>query len=251
MEKRLVYRLSNNEKVIHYRGKLEIGSKKMLTARLNCLLNYVNSEVAADIGTDHAYAATEIIRLGRAKRVIAADVREGPLNAARDNIKKNGMEKTIEARLGSGLSVLKPGEADTAIIAGMGGELICEIIKDDIELARTLRLILQPMNAQYELRRFLIENDFTIENEDIECEGERVYNILIVRNGRQEPFAADIEYHVPRYLKSNAKFDALFNKKKREFSKIIKGLENSKNTDTKKLEYYKKSLQGLKEIKNG
>lgn len=223
----------------------------MLTARLNCLLNYVNSDVAADIGTDHAYAATEIIRQGRAKRVIAADVRKGPLNAARENIKRNGMENEIETRLGSGLSVLKKGEADTAIIAGMGGELICDIIASDIETARGLRLILQPMNAQYELRKFLIENDFTIESEDIECEGARVYNILIVSDGKQPPFENDIEYHVPKYLKSNEKFDALFNKKKREFSKIINGLKNSKNTDIDKLEYYLSCLEGLEEMKNG
>lgn len=223
----------------------------MLTERLNCIIGYVNSEISADIGTDHAYAATELIRQGRAKKVIAADVREGPLNAARDNIKKHNMEAQIETRLGSGLSVLKPYEADTAIIAGMGGELICQIIKDDIDTARTMKLILQPMNSQYETRRFLLENGFRIVCEDIVCEGNRVYNVLIAEDGHMTPFKTDIEFHVPGYLKEHPLFEKLFNKKKREFVKIINGLEKAEICDSEKLVYYRKSLKELEEIKNG
>ncbi len=222
----------------------------MLTTRLNCIINYVNSTVAADIGTDHGYVATELIKTGRAKQVIASDVRQGPLDAAIENIKKNKMEDVIEARLGSGLSVLNLGEVDTAVIAGMGGELICQIIKDDIEIAREMKLVLQPMNSQYELRKFLIENGFIIKMEDIECEGERVYNILLVEKGEMKPFTKDIYYHIPEYLKENKKFDMLFNKKKREFVKIIKGLENSKNCDYDKLNYYKESLLELEGMKS-
>lgn len=223
----------------------------MQTTRLNCIINYVNCKVVADIGTDHGYVATELIKRGKAKRVIAADIRKGPLDAARENIKKNNMENVIETRLGSGLSVLEKGEADSAVIAGMGGELICQILLDDIDIARSMKLYLQPMNSQYELRKFLIENGFTIIKEDIENEGERVYNILIAENGHQKPFERDIFYHIPKYLKNNAKFELLFNKKEKEFLKIIKGLENSNNCDYKKLDYYKKSLSELEAMRNG
>lgn len=222
----------------------------MLTTRLNCIINYVNSNVAADIGTDHGYVATELIKKGKAKRVIATDVRQGPLDAAIENIKKNKMEYVIETRIGSGLSVIKSKEIDTAVIAGMGGELICQIIKEDIDIAREIKLVLQPMNSQYELRKFLIENGFIIKTEDIECEGERVYNILIVEKGEMKPFKKDIYYHIPEYLKENRNFNMLFNKKKREFVKIIKGLENSNNCDYEKLDYYKKSLLELEAIVN-
>ena len=58
------------------------------------------------------------------------------------------------------------------------------LIKEDIDIAREIKLVLQPMNSQYELRKFLIENGFIIKTEDIECEGERVYNILIVEKGK-------------------------------------------------------------------
>lgn len=214
----------------------------MLTQRLNCIINYVNCNCAADIGTDHAYVATELIRLGRAKRVIAADVRQGPLDAAVENIKKHGMESKIETRLGSGLSVLKPGEVSECVIAGMGGELICEILKADIKTARSMKLILQPMNAQYELRKYLIENGFKIIKEDIVCEGERIYNILITKSGEGESFKKEIEWHIPPYLKEHPLFEKLLDKKKREFNKIIKGLKESKKCDIKKLEYYEELI---------
>lgn len=219
----------------------------MLTPRLNCIVNYINCEVAADIGTDHAYVAIELIKRGRAKKVIAADIKKGPLDIAIANIKKNNLEESIESRLGSGLSVLKKGEADNIIIAGMGGELICEIIKNDMETAKESKLILQPMNEQYELRKFLHNNGFMIENENIECEGHRVYNIMVVKEGKQKPFLYDIEYHIPLYLKDNKNFKSLYDKKCREFNKVINGLLNSNNCDEEKLVYYKKSLEALKE----
>ncbi|MCH5213417.1 MAG: SAM-dependent methyltransferase [Oscillospiraceae bacterium] len=223
----------------------------MLTPRLNCIINYVNSAVAADIGTDHAYIPIELIRSGRARRVIASDVKKGPLEIAEGNIKKYGLSDKIETRLGSGISVLDRSEADTVIIAGMGGELICEILKADIDKARESTLIIQPMNAQYELRRFLIENGFTIEKEDIENEKHRVYNIMIIKNGEQKPFDKDIDYHIPVYLYSHPKFKLLYEKKLREFNKIIAGLEKSENCDIERLNYYKNCVKEMEEIKNG
>ncbi|MGN0164183.1 MAG: tRNA (adenine(22)-N(1))-methyltransferase [Candidatus Ornithomonoglobus sp.] len=222
----------------------------MLTPRLNCIINYVNADTAADIGTDHAYVSIELIRSGRAKRVIASDVRKGPLDIAKGHIEKYGLCDRIEARLGGGLSVLEPGEADTIIIAGMGGELIEEIIREDEAAARASQLVLQPMNSQYELRKYLLENGFTIEKEDIESEGHRVYNLLVVKSGKQKPFEKDIDYHLPPYLYKHEKFGALLEKKQREFIKIIKGLEKSENCDIIKLEYFKECYRASEVIKN-
>ncbi len=217
----------------------------MLTKRLNCILNYVNCKVAADVGTDHAYIAVELIKSGKAEKVIASDINEGPLNIAKNNIIKEGLSEKIETRLGGGLSVLEEGEADTVIIAGMGGELICQIIKDDIKKAKKSVLIIQPMNAQYEVRKFLLENGFKIKCEDIECEAHRVYNIIIAEKGEVTPFEKDIYYHIPFYLKENRNFIHLYNKKKNEFLKIIKGIEGSNKCDEEKLNYYRKCLEDL------
>jgi len=210
-----------------------------LTPRLRCITNLVDADVAADIGCDHAYAAITIIDEKRAKKVIACDINQGPLDIARENIEKYNKSSYIETRIGSGLSPLFQNEADTIIIAGMGGELIENILREDIKKAKAATLILQPMNSQETLRKWLIENGFLIEKEDIEKEGFKVYNIMLVKKGDMQPFKTEIEYHIPLYLKENKNYKPLFEKKKREFEKVIKGLELSKEPDIEKLEKYR------------
>ena len=221
----------------------------MITARLECIIKYINGNVVADIGTDHAYVPVKLIKDKRANKVIASDIRQGPVDAALRTVKKYNMEDKIEVRLGEGLSTISKTEADVIIIAGMGGELISSILEENIEIARNAQLILQPMNGQYELRKFLIENNFTIEEEDIAIEGFKVYNVLIVKNGEQAPFEKDIYYHLPKYLFGHKNYKKLFEKKKREFTKVVSGLENSKDCDFEKLNLYKSWLKAIEECK--
>lgn len=220
----------------------------MITARLKCIVQYVNGNTVADIGTDHAYVAVKLINDKRANKVIASDIRQGPVDSAKRTVRKYNMEDKIDVRLGAGLSTISENEADTVIIAGMGGELIESIIRDDMETVKNAKLILQPMNGQYELRKFLIENNFTIEKEDIAIEGFKVYNVLVVKYGKQQPFENDIDYHIPPCLYGHKNFKKLYEKKKREFTKVVSGLENSKDCDMDKLQLYKSWLDELNKL---
>lgn len=220
----------------------------MITPRLKCIADHTHGKVTADIGTDHAYIPIKLAQDEVCEKLIASDIKEGPLEIARQNIKKHGLEDKIETRLGGGLSVLNENEADSIIIAGMGGEMIEAILKEGKKIAKAASLlVLQPMNSQYELRKYLINNGYVITDEDIAIEGFKVYNILMARAGEQNAFETEIEYHIPKYLKSNKYFKNLYDKKKREFIKIITGLENSKDADNKKLEKYKSLLKELNE----
>lgn len=219
----------------------------MITPRLKCIIQNTNGKKIADIGTDHAYIPIYLIENNLSDYVIAGDIRIGPAEIAKSNIINHNLSDKIEIRLGSGLSILNKNEIDTIIIAGMGGQLIIEIIDADLELARTCKLVLQPMNAQYELRKYLIKNNFKITNEDISVEGFKVYNIINAENGYQKDFKNDIEYHLPKYLKNHKYYKELYDKKHREFIKVITGLENSKNINQNKLNLYK---HWLKELEN-
>ena len=222
----------------------------MITPRLKCIIDNTIGARIADIGTDHAYIPIYLIQNNLSEYVIAGDVRQGPVDIATENVKKNNLSDKIEIRLGSGLSILKSGEVDTIIIAGMGGQLISEIIEADIDIARECKLVLQPMNAQYELRKFLIKNGFSIINEDISIEGFKVYNIMNVDNGKQSEFETDFEYQIPKYLTNHKYFNNLYEKKHREFSKVIHGLENSKEIDKEKLNLYKYWLKELEKYES-
>lgn len=222
----------------------------MITPRLKCIIEHTKGTRIADIGTDHAYIPIYLIENKKADYVIAGDICKGPVEIAKVNVEKHNLSDKIDVRLGGGLSVLSEGDADTIIIAGMGGQLISEIIDNDLKISRSCSLVLQPMNAQYELRKYLINNNFKIINEDIAVEGFKVYNIMNVSNGKQTEFKNDIEYHLPKYLKNHKYYKNLYDKKHREFTKVINGLEHSKNTDTEKLKLYKYWLKELEKYES-
>lgn len=132
-----------------------------------------------DIGTDHAYLPIELIKSGKASRVIATDIREKPLENARKNIQKSGVTE-IDLRLCDGLSAVEKSETDAVIIAGMGGEVISGIIsraKWLKEKPYTL-LILQPTTSPEDLRRFLIANCFEITSDTAISENGKLYSVM-------------------------------------------------------------------------
>lgn len=224
----------------------------MITKRLKCILNHIpQCYTAADIGTDHAYIPIELIEKGICNRVIACDLNKGPIKIAEENIKKRGLSDKIETRMGDGLSPLNKDEADIIIIAGMGGEIIEDILRANEDIARASKIILQPMNSQYELRRYLIENGYTIINEDLALEGFKVYNIMEVRNGCQEPYKDDFYYQIPPILYSHPNFKMLCQKKHREFLKVTTGLEKSSDSDKEKYKKYKYFLEKCEELYEG
>ncbi len=222
----------------------------MLTPRLKAIYNHVSAETIADIGTDHAYIPIELAITGRIRHSIATDINSGPLSIAAANIKKYGLTNKIELRLGPGLAPILAGEADEMIIAGMGGEMIRQILEEGRTVAQSAsRLILQPMNAQYELRKWLASNHFRIDREDIATEGHKVYNILIITNGEMLFSEKDIYLHLPQSLQNHPDFGALWSKKHREFKKIRDGLLRSQIKNESLILKYTELLSDLERIK--
>ena len=83
----------------------------------------------ADIGTDHGYIPIALVQKGRIPSALAMDVGKGPLSRAREHIHSQGLDTYIETRLSDGLTELHEGEADTVLIAGMGGMLMKRILE--------------------------------------------------------------------------------------------------------------------------
>lgn len=154
-----------------------------LSLRLQTCLDALHPlQSIADIGTDHAYLPCVGLLRGQLKRAIAADVGVGPLEAAKATISKYNLDDLIETRLGSGLSVIKPGEVEGVVIAGMGGKLITSILEADIPLAKSFnRLILQPNLDANVLRTFLMKNQFEIVDEKIVLDEKKIYEIIVVQ----------------------------------------------------------------------
>ncbi len=102
-----------------------------LSKRLKAVAGLVTEGASvADIGTDHGYVPIWLIQSGRATKVIAMDVNEGPLERARGHIRSKRLENVIFTRKSDGLQALHVGEADTMIAAGMGGGLVIRILEN-------------------------------------------------------------------------------------------------------------------------
>ena len=148
--------------------------------RLECIKSMVSKcGTAADVGTDHGYVAEMLLSDNTCEKVIATDLNEGPLNRATEYLTSVSLNTRCDFRLGSGLKVLGKDEADALIIAGMGGDLILDIIETSKKTAlNATELILQPMTAADKLRKYLCENGFKIEDEKIVKEYHHYYFII-------------------------------------------------------------------------
>jgi tRNA (adenine22-N1)-methyltransferase len=149
----------------------------------------------ADVGTDHAYLPIALAKAGKAKSIIACDIKEKPLEKARENIEKFGVFG-IETRLGDGISPIKEGEADTVIIAGMGGDVITHILSNCPWIKNSgVFLMLQPMTGAEVLRSFLNSNLFCIEKEIPLVDAGEVYSVMLVRfSGIKENLPSGFEF---------------------------------------------------------
>ena len=141
----------------------------------------------ADVGTDHGYLPVYLVVNDIAPKVIASDRGKRPLDSARQLISLLSLENQIDVRLGDGLSVLQPDEAEVICLAGMGGVAIKEIISAGLPLAQAAkRLVLQPQRNVPAVRRFLVANGFKIVAEDLADDDGFYYEIIAVEPGLME-----------------------------------------------------------------
>ena len=151
----------------------------VLSKRLSLIAELVNEgSSVCDVGTDHGYLPAFLYLSGKCKSVSATDINQKPLDSARANLNRLGADG-IKLVLCDGLSGITRADADTVIIAGMGGEVISGIIERDPFLCdNTVKLILQPTTAAKELRQYLAQKGFAVERETALIENGKIYSIM-------------------------------------------------------------------------
>ncbi len=196
-----------------------------------------NCQSLADIGTDHAYIPIYAISTGKAQFAIASDINRGPVERARANVRACGLESKLSLRLGAGLETVAAGEAETIVIAGMGGILISDILENSLRVVRAAEyLILQPMTAVKELREYLCSNSFTIERELLVAEEEKIYNILCVRIGGKTAYSPK-ELLIGKGLEDTSPelFDRYYAKIEKKLKVKLAGLKTSMRAENEEL----------------
>ena len=139
--------------------------------------------VLADVGTDHGYIPIALIQRQKIKSAIAMDINKGPLARAQDNIASARLGDYIQTRLSDGVAALGEGEADSILIAGMGGELVIHILSEGGKVCKAAsELILQPQSDIRKVREYLRLHHYKIVDEDMICEDGKYYPMMRVIN---------------------------------------------------------------------
>ena len=155
-----------------------------LSKRMKAVAAMVTSGgVLADVGTDHGYIPIALIQRQKIKSAIAMDINKGPLAHAQDNIASAQLGDYIQTRLSDGVAAVGEGEADSILIAGMGGELVIHILSEGEKVCKAAsELILQPQSDIRKVREYLRLHHYKIVDEDMICEDGKYYPMMRVIN---------------------------------------------------------------------
>lgn len=133
----------------------------------------------ADIGTDHGFLPLHLWKSGNSPRVIMCDISEASLAKAKSAAAIFQSDKGLGFRVGDGLRTLASGEVDKVVIAGMGGNLIIDILSDDIDKTMSFEgFVFQARNNSANLRYWLVNNAFEISNNLLVREGKFICEVI-------------------------------------------------------------------------
>lgn len=164
-----------------------------LSVRLQAVADMVTEGTkVADVGTDHAYIPIYLVEHDKNPSAIAMDINRGPLKKAEENISSHNLENKIETRLSDGLKQLHLGEADSVVIAGMGGGLVVKIMEEGTLHKKYVKeWILQPQSEISKVRQYLNENGYCIVEENMVIDEGKFYPMMRVTEGTIEEYTQE------------------------------------------------------------
>ncbi|USS87395.1 tRNA (adenine(22)-N(1))-methyltransferase TrmK [Fructilactobacillus hinvesii] len=224
-----------------------------LSKRLRAVAELVPpSRQLADIGSDHAYLPAYLLQRHVIQAAIAGEVRLGPLQNAQKEITKLGLATVMQARLGDGLAVLNPtDQVDVIVMAGMGGELISDILTaGQAKLANHPVLVLQPNVDENTVRRWLVAHQYQISAECIVEDSGHFYEMMRAEFSPTPVRLSETEINFgPQLL---AQKDAIFQKKWRDRLQksqlILSNLENSASQPQDKIAAMQRRVTAIQEV---
>lgn len=170
-----------------------------ISERLRAIAELVPEQTRlVDVGTDHAMLPVWLVLQGRVTSCIASDIRSGPLRGAEKLIKKTGTDEKIRLCLADGLDGVSREDADTVVIAGMGGEAIASILEKTAWIMQDVYLILSPHSKSDVLRQTLFRNGIRISGEQLVKDHDKLYPIITACAGAVSEYSA-AEWHTGKY----------------------------------------------------
>lgn len=211
----------------------------MLSKRLKTVAEMVTKgNIVADIGTDHGYVPIYLVKSSICPRAYAMDIHEGPLEIAKKNIEENGLQDSICTILSDGMEKLSCGMAESVIIAGMGGDLMIDILKRGQNIDGVKELILSPHKRIDLVRKYLVEAGWHIVQEKMVTDAGKFYTVIQSVPGREREAYSDEEYFYGKLLlnEKNPILKEYLEKEHGKFSKVLNTMEDSGSESYSRIE---------------
>ena len=204
----------------------------MLSKRLQNVADMVTKGyIVADIGTDHGYVPIYLIKNGIVPKAYAMDINEGPLKIADKNIRLEGLQDKITTVLSDGMNEMTSEMAESVVIAGMGGDLITDILNRGKNIKGIKELVLSPHKRVDIVRKYLLDNNWKITDENMVIDNNKYYTILKAVPEREESGydEAELMYGRLLLLTKNPVLKQYLEKENKMYEEVLKKVENSKN----------------------
>ena len=192
----------------------------MISKRIRTIASLIEKDKKViDIGCDHAFLALVLRSNGHQGEIVCTDLRKGPCEKARENLDLYGYTDIPVIRT-PGVEGIEF-QADVAVMAGMGYKTVRDIISNDLNYFRNCEKIIIQLNHSNDLmRRWLVENGFSIANE-LMIKDYKYYEILTVENGYQPLTEDEIVYGPVLLRERSPEFTAYYTEKIEKLGKVL------------------------------
>ncbi len=220
-----------------------------LSNRLAACCGFVRpGDRVADIGCDHGYLGIHLLQSGIASEIIAADVKEAPLQSAIRNAEKFGVKDKMRFFLSDGVRNI-PRDFDGLVCAGMGADTMISILEAAPWLKSSrYRLILQCQSRRPELRRYLCATGFRICRETLAQDGKFIYPVMEVTYGPGQALTPGGAHISPALLASGSALLPAF------YQRVVEGIhttvEGLSRSGGEKLAEYQEVLEELQAMED-
>ena len=155
--------------------------------RLIEIINIIDSgKNVIDVGTDHGLVPLYLAKNEISNDILATDISAPSLKKLEEKLDEN-LSKTIKTKVTDGFKDIEKKDNQVAIIAGMGGNTIIEIIDQSLEFAKNLDyMVLESNIATERLRGYLNKNSFEITRDFLTYEHGKYYDILKAKYGKKQ-----------------------------------------------------------------
>lgn len=211
--------------------------------------------VLADIGSDHAYLPTYLVKKGVVEKAIAGEVVQGPYDSAVKNVRREQVADKITVRLANGLQAIQQEDGvDTVTIAGMGGPLIAKILEEgQVHLSTVKRLVTQPNIHAEAIRQWAVAHDWHIVDERILKEDHKIYEIVVLEKGAAKYKELELLLGPILMKEKNPVFQEKWQREIKQWKQILKSLEGASEEEAiqKKRNQLTTQIEVVEEVLKG